>query len=113
MRFAAEMLRHKALGFPWNMPAFGEEVGMWRSQDKKLIKSAQNRGAIGRLIEVTPWQNGTTLLIAKGSDLQDLEITQGLQPKTVAVDCLRLSPTCLLGIIFIVRCRTLHFHSTW
>ena len=50
MRFAAEMLRHKALGFSWNMPAFGEEVGMWRSQDKKLIKSANNRGAIGRLM---------------------------------------------------------------
>ena len=54
MRFAAEMLRHKALGFSWNLPAFGEEVGMWRSQDKELIKSAKNRGAIGRLIEVTP-----------------------------------------------------------
>ena len=86
MRFAAELLRHKVLGFPWNMPAFGEEVGMWRSQDKKLIKSAQNRGAIGWLIEVTPWQNGTTLLIAKGSDVQDPEIITGLQPKTVAVD---------------------------
>ena len=84
-------LRHKALGFTWNMPAFGEEVGMWRSQDKKLIKSANNRGAIGRLIEVTPWQNGTTSLIAKGSDLQDPEMIQGLQPKTVAVECLRLS----------------------
>ena len=91
MRFAAEMLRHKALGFSWNMPAFGEEVGMWRSQDKKLIKSANNRGAIGRLIEVTPWQNGTTSLIAKGSDLQDPEIIHGLQPKTVAVECLRLA----------------------
>ena len=64
---------------------------MWRSQDKKLIKSANNRGAIGRLIEVTPWQNGTTSLIAKGSDLQNPEIIQGLQPKTVAVECLRLS----------------------
>ena len=91
MRFAAEMLRHKALGFSWKMPAFGEEVGMWRSQDKKLIKSANNRGAIGRLIEVTPWQNGTTSLIANGSDLQDPEITHGLQPKTVAVECLRLA----------------------
>ena len=91
MRFAAEMLRHKALGFPWNLPAFGEEVGIWRSQDKKLIKSANNRGAIGRLIEVTPWQNGTTSLIAKGSDLQDPEIIYGLQPKTVAVECLRLA----------------------
>ena len=70
MRFAAEMLRHKALGFVWNLPAFGEEVGM---------------------IEVTPWQNGTTSLIAKGSDLQNPEIIHGLQPKTVAVDCLRLA----------------------
>ena len=25
--FAAEMLRHKALGFQWHVPAFGEEVG--------------------------------------------------------------------------------------
>ena len=58
-------------------------------QDKKLIKAAQHRGAIGRLIEVNPWQNGTTLLIAKGSDIQDPEIVPGLQPKTVAVECLR------------------------
>ena len=91
MRFAAEMLRHQALGFPWNLPAFGEEVGMWRSQDKKLIKSANYRGAIGRLIAVNPWQNGTTSLIAKGSDLQDPEIIYGLQPRTVAVECLRLA----------------------
>ena len=96
MKFAAELLRHKALGFTWNMPAFGEEVGMWRSQDKKLIKSAQNRGAIGQLIEVNPWQNGTTLLIAKGSDVQDPEIIPGLQPKTVAVECLRLSEPRLI-----------------
>ena len=98
MRFAAEMLRHKALGFSWNMSAFGEEVGIWRSQDKKLIKSANNRGAIGRLIEVTPWQNGTTSLIAKGSDLQDPEITHGLQPKTVAVECLRLAELPFLKV---------------
>ena len=43
------------------------------------------------MIEVTPWQNGTTSLIAKGSDLQDPEIIHGLQPKTVAVECLRLA----------------------
>ena len=64
MRFAAEMLRHKALGFSWNMPPFGEEVGMWRSQDKKLIKSANNRGAIGRLIEVTPFPGSEELSLA-------------------------------------------------
>ena len=31
------------------------------------------------------------VLIAKGSDLQDPELVRGLQPKTVAVECLRLS----------------------
>ena len=29
--------------------------------------------------------------IAKGTDVQDPELVHGLQPKTVAVDCLRLS----------------------
>ena len=49
MRFAAEMLRHKALGFPWNVPAFGEEVGIWRSHDKKQeAKSLHNKGAVGQ-----------------------------------------------------------------
>ena len=57
MRFAAEMLRHKALGFLWNMPAFGEEVGMWRSQDKKLIKSAQNNRSIDRSDPMAEWHN--------------------------------------------------------
>ena len=86
----------QGFGIPLEYASIGEEVGMWRSQDKKLIKSAQKRGAIGRLIEVNPWQNGTTLLIAKGSDLQDPEIIPGLQPKTVAVDCLRLSEPRLI-----------------
>ena len=46
MRFATEMLRHKALGFPWHVPAFGEEVGIWRSRDKKQTKSAHNKGVL-------------------------------------------------------------------
>ena len=80
MRFAAEMLRHKALGFQWHVPAFGEEVGVWRSHDKK--QSAHRKGAVGGLIAIESWGNGTCVLIAKGSDLQDPELVHGLQPKT-------------------------------
>ena len=85
MRFAAEMLRHKALGSAWHAPAFEEEVGMWRSHDKKQANSAHNKGAIGRLIAIDPWGNGTCILIAKGTDIQDPELVSGLQPKIVAV----------------------------
>ena len=84
MRFAAEVLRHivtQGFGILLEHAAFGEEVGMWRSQDKKLIKSANNRGAIGRLIEVTPWQNGTTSLIAKGSDVFARDWTSIITPE--------------------------------
>ena len=91
MRFPAAMLRHKALGFPWHVPAFGEEVGMWRSHDKKQANSAHNKGAVGRWIAIDPWGNGTSILIAKGTDFQDPKLVHGLQPKTVAVECLRLS----------------------
>ena len=69
--------------------AFGEEVGIWRSHYKKQAKSAHNKGAVGRLIAIDPC-NGC-ILIAKGADVQDPELVSGLQPKTVAVDCLRLS----------------------
>ena len=59
--------------------------------DKKQAKSAHHKGAVGRVIAIDPWGNGTCVLIAKGSDLQDPELAHGLQPKTVAVECLRLS----------------------
>ena len=64
---------------------------MWRSHDKKQAKSAHHKGAVGRLIANEPWGNGTCVLIAKGSDLHDPELVHGLQPKTIAVECLRLS----------------------
>ena len=44
-----------------------------------------------RLIAIDPWGNGTSIPIAKGTDLQDPELVHGLQPKTVAAECLRLS----------------------
>ena len=66
-------------------------MGIWRSHDKKQAKSAHNKGAVGRLIAIDPWANGTCTLIAKGTDVQDPELVSGLQPKTVAVVCLRLS----------------------
>ena len=91
MRFAAEMLRHTALEFSWNVPAFGEEAGIWRSHDKKQAKSAHSKSAVGRFTALDLWGNGTSTLIAKGTDVQDPELVTGLQPKTVAVDCLRLS----------------------
>ena len=80
MRFDAETLRHKALGFQWHVPAFGEEVGMWRSHDKKQAKSAHHKGTIDKLIAIEPWGNGTCVLIAKWSDLHDPELVHGLQP---------------------------------
>ena len=46
---------------------------------------------VGRLIWIDLWGNGTCTLIAKGTDLHDPELVHGLQPKTVAVECLRLS----------------------
>ena len=50
MKCAAEMLRRKALGFPLNVPAFGEVI--WRSRDKKQARSAHIKGALGRLIGI-------------------------------------------------------------
>ena len=76
MRFAAERLRHKALGFPWHVPGFGEEAG-----------------AFGE--EVSMWQQLTHGVVVPVflllRDLQDPELVHGLQPKTVAVERLRLS----------------------
>ena len=53
---------------------------MWRSHDKKQAKSAHRKGAVGRSIAIDPWWgNGTSILIAKGTDLQDPELVHGLQ----------------------------------
>ena len=83
MRFAAEVLR--------------QSQGSWTSMARasfrrRMTKSKPSlRGAVGRLISIDPWGNGTCILIAKGTDVQDPELVSGLQPKTVAVDCLCLS----------------------
>ena len=60
----------------------GEEVGIWRSHDKKQAKFSHNKGAVA----IGPWGNGTCILIAKGTDIQDPELVNGLQRKTVAMD---------------------------
>ena len=59
-----------------SVPAFGEEVGIWRSRDKKQAKAAHHKGALGLLIaeSLDPRGNGTSVLIAKGSDVQDSEL---------------------------------------
>ena len=50
MRFGAELLKHKPPGFPWNVPAFDDEVGISRSHDKKLAKTSDLKAAFGRLL---------------------------------------------------------------
>ena len=80
----------------------GDSVNRRTLKTEKLLSSSPSRksapsfwarfwGAVGRLIAIDPWGNGTCVLIAKGSDLQDPELVHGLQPKTVAVECVRLS----------------------
>ena len=81
LRFAAEMLRRKALGFPWSVPAFGEEVGIPRSHDKMQAKAAHHKGVLGRLIALDPWGNGTSVLIAKGSDFMILSLLGACNPR--------------------------------
>ena len=53
------------------------DVGVWRSHDKKQAKGAHHKGALGRLIALDPWGNGTSVLIAKGSAVQDPELVMG------------------------------------
>ena len=55
---------------------------------RSKLNPAHHKGAVGRLISIDPWGNGTCTLIAKGADLQDPELVHGLQPKTFAVECL-------------------------
>ena len=101
------MLRHKALGFQWHVPALGEEVSMWRSHDKKQAKSAHHKGAVGRLIAIDPWGNGTCVLVAKGvtSMIQSLYMVfaqddccrmSSLEPATSSTR--RLEPRCIEAI---------------
>ena len=73
-RFAAEMLRHKTLGFRWRVPAFGEEVGIWRSHGKKQAKSAHHKSAVGRFIAIDASGNGTSNLMAKLLTMQKLDV---------------------------------------
>ena len=60
-------------------------------RNKPSLRATSNKGAVGRLIATDPWGNGASILLVKGTDLQDPELVYGLQPKTVAVECLRLS----------------------
>ena len=86
MRSGAGLLRHKALGFPWKTPAFGEEVGARRSRDKKLAKASGLKGAAGRLLCVDLWGDGTCIILKKGCDLDDPEFIHELQPKSASTN---------------------------
>ena len=82
------MLRHKSLNFPWSTPASGEEVGICRSRDKKLTKASGLKGAVGRLLYVDLWGDGTCTLLKKGCDPNDPEFIRGLRPKSVSTNCI-------------------------
>ena len=60
--------------------AHGEEAGIWRCWEIDFDRPLGGGGG-----------NGTCIFIAEGTDVQDPELVSGLQPKTVDVDCLRLS----------------------
>ena len=79
MRYWAELLRHETLGFPCNIPAFGEEIGVWRSHDQKLAKASDLKGAVGRVLHVALWGDGTCILLKKGCDPDDPDFMYGLQ----------------------------------
>ena len=61
LRFAAEMLHHKALGLGM------EYSSLWRrgrNMEISQAKSARNKGAVGRLISIDPWGNGTCIVFS-------------------------------------------------
>ena len=89
MRYGAELLRHKSFGFPNTMPAFGEEVGIRRSRDKKLAKASDLKGAVGRLLYVDLRGDGTRTSLKKGCGPDDPEFIHGLRPKSVSTNCIR------------------------
>ena len=54
---------------------FGEEVGIWRSRDKKLAKASDLKGAVGRLLYVDLWGDGACALLKRGCGPDDPEFT--------------------------------------
>ena len=75
--FAGHMMREKVLGRTWSWPLFGQLVGIWRGHDKELVKSLDDRGAVGYLLDIDVWQSGATRIMQGGA------VVKGLSPKAL------------------------------
>eukprot|EP00971_Amphidinium_carterae_P174649 3461900-Amphidinium_carterae.2 len=58
---AADLLRHRALKITHPNPAFGENVGIYTSQDKGKVKALEPRGTVGFFLMCDTWWTGVTL----------------------------------------------------
>ena len=74
-RTSARMMREKVLGRIWKYPLFGQLVGIWRGHDKAGIKSLEDRGAIGKLLDIEVWESQTTRILVGDA------VVKGLSPQ--------------------------------
>ena len=56
----------KVLGRTWSWPLFDQLVGIWRGHDKERLKSLDDRGAVGYLLDIDIGQSGTTRIAQDG-----------------------------------------------
>ena len=79
-------MREKVPGRQWQYPLFGQLMGIWRSHDKDQIKSLDDRGAVGYLLDIDIWQSGTTRI------MQDGIVVKGLAPKPLDPSRYHINP---------------------
>ena len=80
------MMREKILGRQWQYPLFGQLVGTWRAHDKDAVRSLDDRGAVGYLLDIDIWQSGTTRI------MQDGIVIKGLAPKQLDPSRYHINP---------------------
>ena len=85
------MARENVLGRPWQYQFFGQHVGIWKGHDKDQAKSHDNRGAMGYLLDIDIWQNGTTRI------MQDGKVVKGLAPQPLDPLRYHVNPRCDLN----------------
>ena len=61
-------------------------MGIWRSHDKDQIKSLDDRGAVGYLLDIDIWQSGAT------RKMQDGIVVKGLAPKPLVPSRYHIKP---------------------
>ena len=74
-RMSARMMREKVLGRIWKYPLFGQLVGMWKGHDKASTKSLEDRGAIGKLLDIDIWESQTTRILVSNAVVKGSQST--------------------------------------